>query len=179
MSLDGLDGHVLQNVVSHLLFHEPIIDQGYARISTGWLKGYRVTPWTPQRHFRKCGMNCYCCRAQNYEDSSTHTVCEECSTGWILKNVSTSFKRACKSYVVRTFRGERWVSTCLCGKCLPAWILRGWVCPMLRSSEEAMVSLRGGAYEWEIWIPVPERELWQTPESAEALRQRVFWALGW
>ena len=48
---------------------------------------------------------------------------------------------------------------------------------MLRSSEEAMVSLGEGAYEWEIWIPVPERELWQTPESAQALQAHVLLAL--
>ena len=48
---------------------------------------------------------------------------------------------------------------------------------MLRSSQEVMVSLREDAYEWGIWIPVPERELWQTPDSAQALQAHVLWAL--
>ena len=39
--------------------------------------------------------------------------------------------------------------------------------PMLRSSEEAVVVPREGP-EWEKWIPVSERELWQTSEHAEA-----------
>ena len=42
-------------------------------------------PWTPRRHFGRCGMNCGCCR---FEVTGQSGNCEPCYDGWILTMVS-------------------------------------------------------------------------------------------
>ena len=149
MSLGGLGTDVLHLIISHLLYHEPIIDRSYAQTRTGWLKGYRVTTWARRRHFGSCGQSCGCCRSHNPEDAGPGMNCQPCYTGWILCTVSKGVKVASTSYARRTFHGDRWGGLCTCDKCLPAWILRGWVCPMLWPSEGG--ALPAASLEWDSW----------------------------
>ena len=52
-------------------------------------------PWTPRRHFGRCGQSCGCCRSHNPEDGRN---CEECYDGWTLTTVSRAFRDMTQKY---------------------------------------------------------------------------------
>ena len=157
MSLDSLGTELLDFILSHLLYHESTLARCYAEACPGWIKGYIVTPWTRKWHFGFCGQSCGCCRSRNREDSGPGLNCQPCYTGWILTTVSQRLKGTTRSYGLRTFNREAWVSICKCGKCFPEWFRGGWVCPVLWSSDVEAVPAQ--SLEWDLWTPVSASEL--------------------
>ena len=124
MCLGKLSADVLHLILSHLLYHEPIID----------IIHQTRTAWTCLLHFGSCGQSCGCCRSHNREDAAPGMNCQPCYTGWILRTVSHGIKGAAASYACRTFHRMP-PHMCTCDTCMLAWIRRGWVCPMLWHSE--------------------------------------------